>query len=240
MRRIYILPNIFTTGNMFFGFYSIVASLRGDFERASWAILVAMLLDVLDGSVARLTKATSEFGMQYDSLSDLVSFGIAPGILAYQWILHSFGRIGWLTAFLFVACGALRLARFNVTAKNSSSKSFTGLPIPAAAGLVSTFYLFISEGVLPLGRAETVFLLIFIMISASLLMVSRFNYFALKGTVSKRQSYTIILVSILAIYIVASEPKFFLFLGFMGYFLSGPIMSLKCSLKGSVSEELEG
>jgi len=240
MRRIYILPNIFTTGNMFFGFYSIISSLKGDFERAAWAILVAMLLDVLDGSVARLAKATSEFGMQYDSLSDLVSFGIAPGILAYQWVLHSLGRMGWLTAFLFVACGALRLARFNVMAKSTSSKSFMGLPIPAAAGLVSTYYLFVSDKVIRMGRGETAFLLVLIMILASLLMVSRFNYFALKGTVSKKQSYTIILGSILATYIIASEPRLFLFLGFLGYFLSGPIMSLRYSLRESVSEELEG
>ena len=240
MRRTYILPNIFTTGNMFFGFYSIISSLKGDFERAAWAVLIAMLFDVLDGSVARFTKTTSEFGMQYDSLCDLVSFGVAPAILAYQWLLHSLGRIGWLTAFLFVACGALRLARFNVMARNGSSKNFTGFPIPAAAGLISTYYLFASDRMISLAGKGVMFTLVLLMIAASLLMVSRFNYFAVKGTVSKRQSYTIVLASILGTYVVASEPKLFLFLGFVCYFLSGPVMSLSHLFRESVSEELEG
>ncbi|HUP55894.1 MAG TPA: CDP-diacylglycerol--serine O-phosphatidyltransferase, partial [Bdellovibrionota bacterium] len=114
MRKIYIVPNIVTTANMFCGFYSIVASMKSDFSAAAWAIVAASIFDMLDGRIARLAKATSEFGVQYDSLSDLISFGVAPAILLFQWALLPFDRLGWLAAFLFTACGALRLARFNV------------------------------------------------------------------------------------------------------------------------------
>ena len=114
MRKIYIVPNIVTTGNMFCGFYSMIASIHGDYISAAWAILAAAVFDMLDGRIARLAKATSQFGVEYDSLSDLVSFGVAPAILLYQWTLQPFERLGWLAAFLYLACGALRLARFNV------------------------------------------------------------------------------------------------------------------------------
>ncbi len=240
MKRIYILPNLFTTGNLFFGFYSIISSLKGDFEKASWAVLLAMLMDVLDGSIARVAKATSEFGVQYDSLSDLVSFGIAPAILAYEWILKGIGRIGWLSAFLFVACGALRLARFNVTVHEGASKNFTGLPIPAAAGLISTYYLFISDNIFPIDHKIVGFLLIMLMILAAFLMVSKFTYLAIKTTVSRKQFYYAIICFIFVLYIVAYKPRVFLFLGFLAYFLSGPIFSLSYPLREVTPERLEG
>jgi len=142
MRKIYLLPNFVTTANMFCGFYSVVASTQGDFLTASWAIIAAGVFDMLDGRIARLAKATSQFGVEYDSLSDLISFGMAPGILLYLWALAPYERLGWLAAFLFLACGALRLARFNVTTASLPKNYFQGLPIPMAAGMVATFVIF--------------------------------------------------------------------------------------------------
>ena len=137
---VYILPNLITTGNLFFGFFSIIKSLNGQFGWASLAIFLAAIFDVLDGRVARLTKGTSEFGVQYDSLCDCVSFGVAPAFLMYQFGLLELGRIGWVACFMFMACGALRLARFNVlSAIGKASGDFTGLPIPMAAITVASF-----------------------------------------------------------------------------------------------------
>ena len=134
-RGIFLLPNIFTTLNLFCGFYSIIASTSGKFLAAAVAIIIAGVFDWLDGKIARATNTTSRFGVEYDSLADLVSFGMAPGIMMYLWALQPLGRIGWLAAFLFAACGALRLARFNTQFGSISSKHFIGLPIPAAAGM---------------------------------------------------------------------------------------------------------
>jgi CDP-diacylglycerol--serine O-phosphatidyltransferase len=140
-KSIYLLPNIFTTGNLLCGFSSIVASINGHYLQAAIAILIAVGLDYLDGKVARLTNSASAFGLEYDSLADLLSFGMAPGLLLYAWMLRSFGPFGWLAAFLFVICGALRLARFNVQAMGVQKFTFTGLPIPAAAGVLASMVL---------------------------------------------------------------------------------------------------
>lgn len=143
---VYVLPNLLTTGNLFWGFYAINKALRGEFAWAGSAILLAAVFDVLDGRVARLTKGTSEFGVQYDSLCDLISFGCAPALIMYEFGLHTFGRIGWIACFLFMACGALRLARFNVMSGiGKASGDFTGLPIPMAAAVVATFVLFMND-----------------------------------------------------------------------------------------------
>lgn len=143
---VYVLPNLLTTGNLFFGFFSIMKSLDGHFYLAGTAVLLAAVFDVLDGRVARWTKGTSEFGVQYDSLCDLVSFGCAPAIMMFQYGLSSFGRMGWIMCFLFMACGALRLARFNVQSSiGKASGDFTGLPIPMAAAVVATFVLFMTD-----------------------------------------------------------------------------------------------
>ncbi len=143
---VYILPNLLTTGNLFFGFFAIMKALSGEFFWAGSAIIIAAVFDMLDGRVARLTKGTSEFGVQYDSLCDLVSFGCAPAIIMYQFGLSHFGRIGWIACFLFMACGALRLARFNVQSSiGKASGDFTGLPIPMAAAVVATFALFMND-----------------------------------------------------------------------------------------------
>lgn len=137
---VYILPNLLTTGNLFFGYFSVIEAVQGDFYLASVSILLAAVFDILDGRIARLTNGTSEFGVQYDSLCDLVSFGLAPAFLMYQYALHGLGRLGWILCFIYVACGALRLARFNVQSSiGKASGDFSGLPIPMAAGVVACF-----------------------------------------------------------------------------------------------------
>ena len=137
-RGIYILPNIFTSLNIFFGFYSVIAAINGKYVAAALAIIIAAVFDMLDGKIARATHTTSKFGVEYDSLADLISFGLAPGLMMYLYALKPLGRIGWLAAFLFMVCGALRLARFNTQVGTISSDHFVGLPIPAAAGMSSS------------------------------------------------------------------------------------------------------
>lgn len=221
MINLYVLPNLLTTGNLFFGFYSIVCTLRGDFTKAAWVIFIAMLMDILDGRIARITNTTSMFGLNYDSLADLVSFGMAPSLLIYEWALSGAGRVGWLIAFLFVACGALRLARFNVLVTKEKSNDFLGFPIPAAAGLMASYYLFADR---KLGWLQHKFVVLgagILMVSASLLMVSKFRYFAMKGGASKRGSYTMLVAFILAVFVVASDPHLFYIFGLFCIFLIG-------------------
>ena len=159
-RGTYILPNLFTTANMFCGFFGMVNSFDGHYQTAAVAILASCLFDILDGKVARLVGATSRFGVEYDSLADLVAFGVGPAVLMYMWALKPFGRLGWLAAFLFMACGALRLARFNVQVDTVSKKYFVGLPIPGAACMVSTIVLFASQWKIPYVPEHSIMLLI--------------------------------------------------------------------------------
>ena len=137
-RGVYLLPNLFTTGAMFAGFYAILAGMDGKFEAAAIAIFIAMIFDGLDGTVARMTNTSSEFGLQYDSLSDMVSFGVAPAVLAFSWILNEIGRIGWAAAFIYASCAALRLARFNTQVDSAKNGCFVGIPSPAAAALIAS------------------------------------------------------------------------------------------------------
>ena len=150
-KGVYVLPSLITTAGLFSGFYSVIASVRGDFFAAAVAILIANVFDILDGRVARLTNTTSRFGIEYDSLSDLIAFGVAPGILVYRWALEPWGSWGWLAASLYVTCGALRLARFNVQYETAEKRHFLGLPIPAAAEVIASavllYYYFGGEGV---------------------------------------------------------------------------------------------
>ena len=146
MRKgIYILPNSLTLGGMFCGFYAILAAFKGHYIYSAWAILIAIIFDGLDGWVARLTNSTTKFGIELDSLSDLVAFGVAPAVLIYSWALQPFGRVGWGAAFLYVICGALRLARYNVQMGTAESKAFTGLPIPGAGVVMASLVLFYNE-----------------------------------------------------------------------------------------------
>ncbi|MGC9329694.1 MAG: CDP-diacylglycerol--serine O-phosphatidyltransferase, partial [Candidatus Hinthialibacter sp.] len=149
MKKIYLLPNLFTLGNIFFGFYSIISSISGSFVRAAFVIIIAGFFDVFDGKIARATNSSSKFGVEFDSLADLVSFGVAPGVLVYLWALKPLGRIGWLGAFLFLVCGALRLARFNVQIDVVSSDRFVGLPIPCGAAMLASTLIFYHHYISP-------------------------------------------------------------------------------------------
>ena len=137
-KGIHILPSLFTTGNVFCGFYAFIAVFQEKYYIAAWAIVLAMIFDVLDGRIARMTKTTSAFGVQYDSLADIISFGMAPAFLVYSWVLQPFDRVGWMAAFLFLLCAALRLARFNVTKPDVTGDHFLGLPTPAAAAVLAS------------------------------------------------------------------------------------------------------
>jgi CDP-diacylglycerol--serine O-phosphatidyltransferase len=226
MRKgIYILPNLFTTGSLFAGFYSMVATMNGDYRTAAIWVLVSSIFDGLDGKVARLTGTSSKFGVEYDSLADLVAFGVTPGLLMYSWALKPFGRLGWLAAFLFVVCGALRLARFNVQVNTVGSKRFVGLPIPAAASMVSaTVLLFYHFGWPSSFKKLAILILIYFL---AFLMVSNVRYYSFKDPgFIKRQPFVFLVLSILLLIIIAAEPVLMLFVLFVCYTASGPIGSI--------------
>ena len=227
-RGIYLLPSILTTFGMFAGFYSIIASINGNFTIAAISIMVAMLWDTLDGRVARLTNTQSDFGAEYDSLADLVSFGMAPALLVYEWSLSDLGRIGWLAAFLFLACAALRLARFNTQVGISEKRYFQGLPSPAAAGVIASmiwlkFWNFeYFYGI----AAFSYYIGVGITIICALLMVSNVRYYSFKEFDSKKASFRFLLAIILGIIVLLSRPNIFLFTGFFLYMLSGPFITI--------------
>lgn len=223
-RGIYVLPNLLTSASLFGGFYAIVAAIQGRFESAAIAILISSVLDALDGKIARFAHATSRFGTEYDSLSDLVAFGVAPGILTYQWALAGFGRLGWLACFMYVICGALRLARFNVQKDTVEAKYFKGLPIPAAASLVASIVLFSASMGGFAGSRH--FLLIVLIYVLSFLMVSTVDYFSFKELDLKRRKPFNFLVSIILLcLVIAYKPRIMLFLILATYVASGPVMS---------------
>jgi CDP-diacylglycerol--serine O-phosphatidyltransferase len=221
LRGVYILPNLFTSGNLFCGFFAIVATFGDRFIHASVAIVVAGVFDVLDGKVARMAGANSRFGIEYDSLADLVSFGLAPALLVFSWALKPYGRVGWLAAFLFLACGALRLARFNVQTVTLESKFFTGLPIPAAAYVIALMVLLDHR----LGFWAThhqIFILVVIFLLA-FLMVGNIRYYSLKGLdLFRRKPFKTLVLVVLCIVVVVAEPEITLFSIFALYVLSGP------------------
>ncbi|MEW5723571.1 MAG: CDP-diacylglycerol--serine O-phosphatidyltransferase [Thermodesulfobacteriota bacterium] len=236
-RGVYILPNLFTTASLFAGFYSIVATFRGSFTAAAIAIIISAILDGLDGKVARMTGTTSQFGLEYDSLADLVAFGVAPGILVYVWALKPFGRLGWVVAFLYVTCGALRLARFNVYAPTRNQDFFQGLAIPAAAcTIAATVFWFGWWGQLVPGKHIFVLILVF---ALSFLMVSNFPYFSLKNPeMFKAKPFNTLVAAVLLFTLVAVQPKITLFVVAICYAASGPIYSL--ALAGRRKQEAPG
>ena len=227
-RGIYILPSIITTFALFAGFYSIVASINGDFTLAAISIMVAMLWDTLDGRVARLTNTQSTFGAEYDSLADLVSFGVAPALLVYEWSLSDLGRVGWLAAFIFLACAALRLARFNTQVGILDKRYFQGLPSPAAAGVIaSMIWLKFWNFEYFFGIATLSYYIgVGITILCALLMVSNVRYYSFKELDSKKASFRFILVVVLSFIVLLSKPNIFLFTGFFLYMLSGPFITI--------------
>lgn len=224
-RSVYLLPNLVTSGGLFSGFYSIVCTIDGQFQLAAWMILLAAVFDTLDGKVARLTGTTSQFGVEYDSLSDLVAFGIAPGLLMYLWALEPFGRWGWLAAFLYVACGALRLARFNVQVEFVEAKRFVGLPIPAAACLVASgvIVFFHLGGSGPVQKLS----LLVLVYGLAFLMISSLRYFSMKDqALFNRQPFSLLMLCIIVGAVVFAEPEIMLFAAFLTYALSGPVVVL--------------
>ncbi len=220
-RGVYILPNLFTTGNLFCGFWAIISIFQEKFDYAAYAILLAGVFDVLDGKIARLSGATSKFGVQYDSLADLVSFGIAPAVLAFNWALRPYGKFGWLAAFLFVVCGALRLARFNVQSSSGEVKYFKGLPIPAAASLIALTILLYFE-LIESGGVKDIVILVMIYILA-FLMVSNIRYFSFKElNLAKRKPFSIFIFVVLLMIVIVMAPVVVLFISALLYVLSGP------------------
>ncbi|GIW44802.1 MAG: CDP-diacylglycerol--serine O-phosphatidyltransferase [Candidatus Binatia bacterium] len=225
-RGVYLLPNLLTTGGLFSGFYSVVASLHGDFQVAAIAILIANVFDALDGRVARLTRTATRFGIEYDSLADLVAFGVAPAMLIYCWALEPWGSWGWLAAALYLTCAALRLARFNVQFDSVEKRHFVGLPSPAAAeAIAATVLLFYRFGAY--GPTDKHLLLLLVTYGLAGLMVSTFPYFSFKETdLLRRQPFWTLLVAIVLLKLLVAEPQVFLFLGFYTYALSGPVRLL--------------
>jgi len=221
-KGIYILPNLFTSLNLFAGFYAIVSSIDGKFVAASYAILVAAVFDSLDGKVARVTNTASKFGIEYDSLADLISFGLAPGLMIYLWALKpmEMGRFGWLAGFMFVICGALRLARFNTCAEETPNAYFIGLPIPAAAAMNVTTVLFFHQ----LGIQPSATLMMIMLYSLAFFMVStiKFNSFKKFAISNKIKLYALVGIILIFILIVAS-PSNVLFVMMVLYVLSGPV-----------------
>jgi CDP-diacylglycerol--serine O-phosphatidyltransferase len=219
-RGIFLLPSLLTTGNLFCGFLAIVLSAQSRFVEAAVAVFVGMILDILDGKVARLTRTTTQFGVEFDSLADVVSFCVAPAFMLYALALQQFGRVAWLGAFLFVICGALRLARFNVYQGVTDRRYFVGLPTPAAAGIVAATALLL-EGA-EIGRWQAAAISVGTVVVA-LLMVSTFRYYSFKEVdFARRRPAQVLVLVVLGVLIVATHPQWFLFILFSLYLLSGP------------------
>ncbi|GAB5046401.1 CDP-diacylglycerol--serine O-phosphatidyltransferase [Thermodesulfovibrio sp. TK110] len=227
-KGVYILPNALTLCGMFFGFYAIITAINGKFIHSAWAIILANIFDGLDGWVARLTRTTTRFGVELDSLSDLVAFGVAPAILIYKWALFEFDRVGFAIAFLFAACGALRLARFNIQV--GGSKSFKGLPIPGAATMLAATVIFCQE-ILNFTPQKNLFfpLLTFIL---SFMMVSNLKFHALKEVDFKeKKPFWILLFFIFLIFFIVIHPPLAVFILASLYVLSGIIENIIILIK---------
>lgn len=231
-RGIYLLPNLFTTANLFAGFFSIITAINGNFYVAAATVFVAMVLDSLDGRVARLTNTQSAFGAEYDSLSDMVAFGLAPAVLAYEWALSGLGNVGLTVAFIYVACAALRLARFNTQIGKVDKRWFIGLASPAAAGVVAgsvwAVWALDETGIRGVDLPLVLVMLFALMVAAAgLLMVSNIKYYSFKDLDLKgRVPFVAILVVVLVFAVVFSDPPRILLLIFLAYAVSGPVQYL--------------
>jgi CDP-diacylglycerol--serine O-phosphatidyltransferase len=225
-RGIYLLPNLFTTGALFAGFYAIVQAMNGRFEQAAIAILIAMVLDGLDGRVARMTHTQSAFGAEYDSLSDMVSFGVAPALVVYEFALQGMGKLGWIAAFVYCAGAALRLARFNTQLDTPTDKRFfQGLPSPAAAALIAGFVWVMVEYSVP--GQDVRWLAAALALFAGLTMVSNFKYYSGKEiNLRKSVPFFVILLVVLAFILVSFSPPEVLFGVFVLYGASGYVYAL--------------
>jgi CDP-diacylglycerol--serine O-phosphatidyltransferase len=237
-RGVYLLPNLITTASLFAGFYAIVAAMGGRFIAAAWAIFISLVLDGLDGRIARMTKSTSGFGVQYDSLADLVAFGVAPGILVYLWALEPYKQFGWVAAFLFVVCGALRLARFNVQQGSFDPRYFNGLPIPAAAMMIASsvaFYYEIGEW----APEKHIYILVMIYL-LSFLMVSNVKYVSFKKMeLFQRHPFHTLVGVVLVFVTIAAKPEVMGFIAMLAYVASGPVSTIMYYRRRAMSDKSE-
>ena len=224
-RGIYLLPNLFTTAALFAGFYAVLAAMQGRFEAAALAIFAGFVLDGLDGRVARLTNTQTEFGAEYDSLSDMVAFGVAPALVVYEWALTGLGKVGWLASFIYTAAAALRLARFNTQVGSSDKRYFQGLPSPSAAAIIAAgVWIGADHGI---GGADVEWFAAFLTAFAGLLMVSNFRFHSFKEMeLSGRIPFIFAVVVMLGYAVVLLHPPVVLFAGFMIYAISGPVLTL--------------
>lgn len=225
-KGIYLLPNLFTTGALFSGFYAVVAGMDGNFENAAIAIFVAMVLDGLDGRVARMTNTQSDFGAEYDSLADMVSFGVAPALVAFSWALQDLGKIGWVAAFVYCAGAALRLARFNTQLAVADKNYFTGLASPAAAAIVAgNVWVFSESGT---SGADIAWWMAFIVPLSGLLMVSNLKYHSFKGLdLRGKIPFIALLAIVLGFAVVSIDPALVLLGVSLLYALTGPAVAVK-------------
>lgn len=228
-KGIYLLPNLFTTGALFAGFYAVIAAMRGDFESAPIAILAALVLDGLDGRVARMTKTQSKFGAEYDSLADMVSFGVAPALVMFSFALGELGKFGWSASFIYVACAALRLARFNTQADTADKNYFTGLASPSAACIVVSAVWVCSEFGWSGPDLPTEMAVILACLTAVIgfLMIANFPYYSFKGVdFHGRVPFVMMILVVFVFGLVTLDPPLVLLIGFLGYAASGPVMAV--------------
>jgi len=224
-RGIYILPNFFTTAALFAGFYAMLAAMQDRFEAAALAIFAGLVLDGLDGRVARLTNTQSAFGAEYDSLSDMVAFGVAPALVAYEWALRGLGKVGWLAAFIFTAAAALRLARFNTQVGVADKRYFQGLPSPSAAAIIASgIWIGVDQDI---AGPDVSWIVVFVTTFSGLLMVSNFRFHSFKELdLRGRVPFVVMVVIMLGYALVLLQPPVVLFAGFMIYAISGPVFTL--------------
>lgn len=238
-KGVYLLPNTLTLCGMFCGFYAIMSAINGNFLYAAWAILLANIFDGLDGWIARLTNTTTRFGVELDSLSDLVAFGVAPSVMIYKWALAPFGRLGWAAAFLFVACGALRLARFNVQTGSSGSKAFKGMPIPGAASIVASVVIFYYE--YWVGIPEKNILYPVLTSALALLMVSTLRFHGVKEVdFREKKPFWMLIVFVLILFVMLIHPSKAVFVFAMIYLFWGIIENIVLLVKKQRQEQPPG
>lgn len=228
-KGVYFLPNLFTTGALFAGFYAVIAAMRGDFESAPIAILFALIFDGLDGRVARLTNTSSKFGAEYDSLADMVSFGVAPALVMFSWGLGELGKFGWSAAFIYVACAALRLARFNTQIESSDKNVFTGLASPAAAAIIAGGVWvchdlgWVGSGI----PGEVAVLAGLLTATVGFLMIANFPYASFKGLDFRSRVPFVMMIGVVLVFgLVTVDPPSVILLASVVYALSGPVMQL--------------
>jgi CDP-diacylglycerol---serine O-phosphatidyltransferase len=226
---IYLLPNLFTTGALFAGFYAVIAAMRGNFEAAAIAIFFALVFDGLDGRIARLTNTSSKFGAEYDSLSDMVSFGVAPALVMFSWALGGLGKLCWSAAFIYVACAALRLARFNTQIDDTDKNYFTGLASPAAACIIASM-VWVCHDLGLVGENlphELAIIVGLLTATVGFLMVANFPYYSFKGIDFRgRVPFVVIFLVVLVFGLVTVDPPSIFLITFLAYAASGPILAI--------------